>query len=180
MRELDSQFFLENSWINNCHGEMIREKIKLRTNLDETETTKIIMKNEQILYFIWLIKRQEIYEFVKNIILLNNFCEKNPIELRYFVEEKTEVLAAKISGGTNLYPDWDDKELLFKRQEYCDILMKRIEPRLEETMHYILEKCQNIQQKFNAALRDAENEKIKIVNEFKKSLPPKDIGDNGG
>ena len=138
------------------------------------------MKNNQVLNFIWMIKKQEIYEFVKNIILLNNFCNKNPIELRYFVEEKTTVLVAKLGTGSNLYPDWDDKELLFGRQEYCDILMDRIEPRIEETIHHILEICQVIQRRFNTELENAENEKIKIVNEFKKSLPPKGNADNGG
>ena len=138
------------------------------------------MKNNQILNFIWMIKKQEIYEFVKNVIVLNNFCNKNPIELRYFVEEKTAVLVAKLSSGSNLFPDWDDKELLFERQEYCDILMERIEPRIEETMHHILEVCQVIQRKFNAEVKNAENEKIKIVEDFKKSLPPKDVGYNFG
>lgn len=172
IRVLDGQFFLENSWINNCHGEIIRKKILLTPNLSESEKTKIIMKNEQILYFIWLIKRQEIYEFVKNIILLNNFCDKNPVELRYFSQEKSEVLSAKISGGTNLYPDWDDKELLFKRQEYSDILMEKIGPRIEETILHILEKCQVIQHKFNTEIQMIKEEKDVTIKNFIKSLPP--------
>jgi hypothetical protein len=131
------------------------------------------MKNNQILNYIWLIKRQEIYEFIKNIMLLNNFSDKNANELRYFVYEKSKFLAASLESGTNLYPDWDDSELLFKRQEYSDLLMEKIKPRIEESLHTILEKCQVIQQKFSKELEDIEAEKIRVVEDFKKSLPPK-------
>jgi len=178
IRELDSQFFLENSWINNCHGEMIKEKMRFKTNLTESEMTKIVMKNEQILYFIWMIKRQEMYEFVKNIILINNFCDKNLIELEYFAQEKGEILAAAISGGVNLYPEWDDKELLFKRQEYSNILMERVEPRIQDTILHILQRCQVIQKKFNEERKSVEKERDTIIDNFKKALPPRKKQDN--
>jgi hypothetical protein len=174
IRELDSQFVIEYSWINNLHSSVVNEKIKLRTNLNESEMTKIFMKNNQILNYIWLIKEREIYDFMKNVILLNTFLNKNATELRYFVHERSQVLAASLESGSNLYPDWDDPELLFKRKEYIDyILMGKIRPRIEEVLLTTLEKCQIIQQKHNSEMEVLKNKKNKIIEELKKSMPPK-------
>ena len=174
LRELDNQFILESSWVNNCHAQMINNKIREeRTNIEESERTKIFMKNNQILNYIWLIKRQEIYEFLKAIILANHFVDKNASELRVFIQEKCKILSASLEGGVNLFPDWDDSELLFTRYEYLNIMMEKIRPRITESMQTLLEKCQIIQQKYNRELKTAENEKIKIIEDFKESLPPK-------
>lgn len=172
IREIDKRFFLENSWINDCHANMVAEKLAIRQDLSEIDKTKIAMKNNQILNYIWQIKRQEIYEFIKNIIMINNFTNKNPIELRYFVHENSKVLIASLEMSTNLFPDWDDPELLFERQEYVQILIPRIRPRIEESIQSILENCQVIQRKHKDEINNLEMQKIKIVEEFKKSLPP--------
>ena len=173
IRELDNQFIIESSWINDCHTKMISDAIKLRKDIDEKTKTQIFMKNNQILNFIWLIKKQEIYDYIKNIILLNNFVNKNSIELRFFILEKGKILSASLASGTNLYPDWNDSELLFAHHEYLGLIMEKFTPRIENSLHQILEKCQIIQQKYNQELKNLENEKIKIIEDFKKSLPPK-------
>lgn len=173
LRQMDNQFIVEASWVNDCHTQMISEKIKSMGNsISEEEKIKLLMKNGQILNYIWLIKKQEMYDFLKNIILLNHYDNLNSTELRFFVAEKTEILLAFLEGGPNLYPDWDDSSLLFKREEYKDLITKKARPRVLERIQQLLEKCQIIQKNYNDEINKIEKEKNTITEDFKKSLPP--------
>ena len=175
LRELDNLFIIEASWINNLNSRLITEKLREKTNISEEEKAKIYMKNGQILNYIWMIKKQQIYDFLKNIILCNHFVDKNPTELRFFVSDKAKLMLAYLENGQRLYPDWEDKELLFRREEYGRIMIDRVADRTEDSIKGLLEKCQIIQRKNNAEIQKMEDVRKAAIEEFNKSIPARKV-----
>ena len=173
IRVLDSQFVILASWMNNLHVQMVDEKIKLIQNISEEEKIKIFIKNNQLLNFAWLIEKQFIYDFFKEIILSNNFCNLNQAEFQLFVYEKSNLLEALWENNSKFYPDWDDSGLILKRNEYIKIKKEKLILEIPRIVHLILEKCKAIQQEYFKKIKDIESKRMEMVDSFKNSLPLK-------
>jgi hypothetical protein len=91
------------------------------------------------------------------------------------VSDKTKLMLAYLENGQRLYPDWDDKELLFRREEYGRLVIDRIGDRVEDSMKNLLEKCQIIQRKNNAEIQKMEDERKAAIEEFNKSIPARKV-----
>lgn len=172
LTELNNRLYIESSFINNCHAQLVTERIKEINCTDNDAKTRLFLKNTQILGYIWGIRKQTIYEFFKASILQNHFNNKSQVELRAFAADKCNVLFAHMEESINLFPDWDDPEILIDRNTYVKRLKDRISEKINNSAYAFYERCQCLQREYDKKIQEKMVEIELLTEGFSKNIPP--------
>ena len=169
--ELNNRLYIEASFINNLHAQLVTERIRDTNVSDNDMKTKLFLKNTQVLGYVWGIRKQTVYDFFKASILQNHFKDKSQAELRAFASEKCNVLFARIEESINLFPDWDDPEILIDRELYVNKLKDRIAEKINHSAYLLYERCQQIQKEYDKKIQEKQVQIELLTDGFSKSIP---------
>jgi hypothetical protein len=167
--ELDDAMYRVASFVNDMHGRLVSNHIKEIGISDKK--TRLYLKNTQILSYVWHIKKQDIREFFRQSIVHNNFHEKNHEELSTFANERSKVLIARLQGGENIFPDWDDPEIFVTKEMYEKELLDSITTECCSRVFDLYTKCKQIHDAYASKIKEKRQKIDELSIEFENSIP---------